>query len=191
MITGNGAKNNVIKGPIPGNVTLIQDEFYLIKEQAFTQSQRFTFDSDETMWFLVDASAYVPGPTQELNKVIARVPRFFTEAGPIHIDFYRAPTLGTAVATPLTVPPFNRVAGSAISAQLVISSLDKAPDSLGTLFSQLLVPGSGVGVGNQIGGELTETLPLIFDIPTPVLIAVTNTDGAGVGVVVRHDWFEI
>lgn len=191
MTSGNGAKNNVIKSIIPGNVTITQDEHYFIKEQAFTQSQRFNFAAAQVMWFLIDGTNYTPGPTQELNRIIFRVPGVFAEAGPIHIDFYRSPTLGAAVATPLALPSFNRVSGSAITAQLELSSLNQAPDSLGTALSQILLPANATGVGNRSGDSVVEELPFNISITEPLLMVLTNTNGNDTDVGIRHGWFEI
>ena len=188
---GNGGKNNVIKSIIPGNVVITQDEHYFILEQAFTQSQRFNMAAAQVMWFLIDASSYVPGPTQALNKVIFRVPSVAAEAGPVHVDFYSGPTIGAATPTLLTLPPFNRVAGSSIVAQTEFSSLNQAPGSLGSPISQLLVPATATGVGNRSGTSTVESLPFALDIPTPLLMVVTNTNGNDTDVGIRHGWFEI
>ena len=190
-VTGNGGKNNVQKSVIPGAIALSQDEYYFIQEQAFTQSQRFNFAAAEAKWFLIDASKYVPGTTQKFNKVILRVPAIYAEAGPIHTDFYSGPTLGVAVATLLTLPGFNRVAGSSIAAQMEISSLNQAPDSLGSPLSELMVPATATGAGLRSGDSAVESLPFAMDIPTPLLMVVTNTNGSDTDVGIRHGWFEM
>lgn len=191
MATGNGGVSKVDHAKIPGAVVLQQDEYYLTQEQAFTQSQRFVFGAGGVMWFLIDPTNYTPGPTQIQNQIFFRLPGIFAEAGPIFIDFYSGPTLGAAVATPLTIPPFNRIAGSAITAQLEFSSLDVAPSSLGSAISQLMVPATATGVGNKAGDSIVESLPYAMDLATPLLMVITNTDGADTDVCIRHGWFEI
>lgn len=188
---GNRAGDLVYKSLIPGSVVLQQDEHYFIKEQAFTQSQRFVFGTDEVKWFLIDPTSYIPGPTQEIGQIIFRLPGISAEAGPIFIDFYSSPTLGAAVATPLALPSFNRVSGSAITAQLELSSLNVAPTSLGAPLSQLMVPATATGVGNRSGDSIVEQLPFSIGLATPLLMVLTNKNGAGTDVAVRHGWFEI
>lgn len=188
---GNAGGDLVQKSLIPGAITMPQEQHYFLKEQAFTQSQRFTFAATEVKWFYLDPNGYTPGDTQTLGRIIFQVPGVFAAAGPIEIDFYTSPTLGAAVATPLALPSFNRVAGSAITAQLVLSSLDVAPTSLGTPLSQLLVPSNSTGVGQQSGSSIVEELPFALDLSTPILMTLKNLDGAGTLVGVRHGWFEI
>lgn len=188
---GNIAGFNIDQGPIPGAITMMQDEYYFLLEQAFTQSQRFVFNAAEVKYFLLDPTNYTPGPTQEQGVIIFRIPSIAAEAGPIEIDFYSGPTLGAAVATPLTLPPFNRVAGSAITAQLELSTLNQAPDVLGTPLSELLNPASATGAGFKSGTALTEQLPFRFDLATPLLMVLTNQNGADTDVGIRHGWFEI
>jgi len=192
MTAGNQGSDLATHAPIPGSVIMQQDEYYFVREQAFTQSQRFVFGSTEVKWFLIDPTNYIPGPTQEQGQIIFRLPGIKADAGPIFIDFYSAPDLGTAVATPLTYPSFNRVSDSAITAQLELSSLDVAPTvSLGTPLSQLMVAATATGIGNRSGDSLVESLPFSIGLTSPLLMVLTNTDGAGVNVSVRHGWFEI
>lgn len=188
---GNNGADLVQKAAIPGAIIMPQSQHYFLQEQAFTQSQRYSFGSDETKWFLVDPTGYTPGPTQTIGRIISEVPSFFASAGPIEIDFYQSPILGTAIATPLTLGSFNRVATSAIDPQMILSSIDKAPDTLGTHFSQLLVPASAAGVGQQTGFSVEQTLPFALDVSNLIAMSVKNLDGAATGVVVRWNWFEI
>lgn len=190
-IAGNSGSTNVQKSTIPGAIAISQEEHYFIKEMAFTQSQRFTFGLNEVRWFLIDPTNYVPDVEQLFNRIIFQVPSVSASAGPVLIDFYSAPTLGAAVATPLAYPAFNRIASSSRVAQLEFSSLNVAPSSLGTPLSQLLIPSSGAGVGNKLGSAITDRLPFGLGVVTPLLLVVTNTDGAGALINIRHSWLEI
>lgn len=188
---GNFGGVNQIQAPFPGTVMMTQDEYHLLLEHAFTQSQRFVFAADEEKWFFIDPRNYAPGPTQNENAIIFQLPSISAAAGPILVDFYSDPTLGLATATPLTVPPFNRVGDSAIPAQLEFSSLDQAPDSLGSPISELLVPANATGSGQKTGKAQTELLPFKMDLTSPLLMVLTNQNGADTGVGVRHGWFEV
>lgn len=193
-IVGNNAATEVDKSIFPGNLIMPQSQHYFLKEQAFTQSKRYTFASAETKWFLLDPTNYTPATDQEFGQIITEVPSFFAEAGPLEIDFYVAPDLGTAVATPLSPGGFNRAAFSTRTNQLELSSLNIAPDGaggLGTLFSQLLIPANSTGVGQQVGFSVEEQLPIALDLTKTTLMTVKNLDGAGVNVGIRINWFEI
>lgn len=178
---------------IPGIATLTPDEYYFVRQLAFTQSQRHTFGAGETKWFQFDASAYVPSEAngQLLDRVFSEVPSTFTTAGPLLIDFYRDSILGTAVATPLSIPSFNRDANSSIAPQSIINSLDKAPDTLGTKFSEILNPSSAAGVGQRVGFSVKEALPFTLNKTEPIVMSVINNDGADTIVAIRWNWFEI
>lgn len=188
----NAGGDKTYSAPIPGAVTMMQDEFYFLKEQAFTQSERFTFDAAEVKWFTIDPRNYTPGATQTVGSIILRLPAFSADAGPIFVDFYVNPTLGAAVQSALAMPSFNRAAASAITAQLELRTLDVAPTvSLGTPLSQLLVPSTATGSGQQTGNTVNESLPFAIDLTSVILMVVTNTDGAGTSVNIRNGWFEI
>ncbi|MCK5603202.1 hypothetical protein KAR91_15070 [Candidatus Pacearchaeota archaeon] len=187
---GNNGHNLVEKAPIPGAIIMPQPQLYFLKEQAMTQSQRHSFGTDEVKWFLIDPTKYEAGPTQSLNRIIGEVPSFFAAAGPLEIDFYRAITLGAAVPTLLTLPAFNRVATSAISPQLELSSLSAAPGTK-TKYSELLIPSSATGVGQQVGFSVEQTLPFALDLENVIAMSVKNLDGAGTLVGIRWNWFEI
>lgn len=190
MTTGNGGKNNVQKSVLPGAIVMPQSQHYFVKEQSFTQSQRHTFATDETKHFLIDPTNYVPGDTQKFGMVISEVPSFFAASGPIEIDFLELVTLAPAVATPLTLPAFNRVSTSDIDAQLVLSTLAGVPGSM-TEFSQLLVPSNAAGVGQQVGFSVSESLPFVLDPTKKLVMRVHNLDGAGTLVGIRWTWFEV
>lgn len=191
MTTGNSASDITYSANLPGSIVMQQPEYYFLKEQAFTQSQRYVFAGGETKHFLIDPTGYTPGETQTIGKVIIEVPTFYAESGPLEVDFYSSPVLGTAVATPLTIPNFNRYSGSAITSQVVLSSIDKAPDTPGTNFSQLLIPATSTGGGVQAGFSVHEVLPYAIDLNNPTYMSVKNQDGAGTDVCIRWNWFEI
>lgn len=190
MTTGNNAKNNVQKAPIPGAIIMPQNQLYFLKEQAFTQSQRHTFAADEIKYFLIDPTNYVPGSTQKFGRIISEVPSFFAASGPIDIDFLELVTLAPAVATPLTLAPFNRIATSSIAPQLELSTLSAAPGDM-DLFSEILVPSNAAGVGQQVGFSVSEELPFALDLTKKLVMRVTNQDGANTSVGIRWTWFEI
>jgi hypothetical protein len=190
--SGNAGSDLVPKSEqVTGAVTMQQDEFHFLQGHAFSQSERFTFAAAEVKWFLFDPTSFTPGPSQVVGEIIARVPAFFAASGPIEVDFYSAPTLGAAVPTLLALPSFNRVATSPIVAQLTLSSLNIAPSSLGAPISQLLIPANAAGVGQQTGFSTVETLPFSLDLTKTLLMVVTNLDGNGTEVAIRHGWFEI
>ena len=133
----------------------------------------------------------MPDLGQTIGQIITEVPSFFAEAGPLEINFYINPTIGAAVETPLSPGGFNRAAFSTRTPQLVLSSLNQAPDALGTLLSELLIPATSTGVGQQVGFSVEEQLPLALDLTKTILMTVKNLDGSGVSVGVRINWFEI
>lgn len=191
-MAGNGGKNNVQKSLIPGAITMEQAQHYFLLEQAFTQSKIYSFAAEEVKWFFFDPTNYTPGSTQTLNRIIAEVPSFFAAAGPLEVKFYSSPTIGAAVAAPLDPGPFNRVAGSLLTAQLELSELNQAPDGLGVgPYSEILVPANATGAGQQVGFSVTEALPFVLDLTGTILMTVKNLDGAGTQVGIRNNWFEI
>jgi hypothetical protein len=167
-----------------------QSQHYFLKEQAFTQSQRYSFASLETKHFLIDPTAYAPGPTQELGRIISEVPSFFAAAGPIEVDFLELVTLAPAIATPLTLPAFNRVSGSATVAQLALSSLNVPPGDM-TEFSEILIPSNATGAGQQVGFSVSEELPFVLDLAKKLVMRVKNLDGADTLLGIRWTWFEV
>lgn len=189
---GSGASTNVQKSLIPGAITMSQDEHYFVKEMAFTQSARYIFSSDETKWFLINPTNYTPDTEQEFGRIILQIPEIDAIAGPMYIDFYGSPSLGVAVPTPVSPPPFNRIGSSSRVAQLEISQLNVAPSvSLGTLFSQLLLPATAAGVGQQNGASTARSLPFGLDANVPILMTVLNKDGNLTDAGIRLGWFEI
>jgi hypothetical protein len=187
---GNNGADLVQKSGIPGAIIMPQNQHYFLKEQAFTQSQRYSFGAAEIKYFLIDPTAYAPGPTQELGRIISEVPSFFAASGPVEVDFLELTTLAPAVATTLTLPAFNRVSGSAITAQLVLSSLDVAPGAASE-FSEILVPSNATGSGQQVGFSVSEELPFILDLTKKLVMRVKNLDGADTLVGIRWTWFEV
>ena len=188
---GDGGKNLVQKSAIPGAITMPQDQHYFLLEQAFTQSQAYIFGAAETKHFWVDPTAYTPDSGQTFGQIIAEVPSTFAEAGPVILRFYNAAVLGSAVATPLTVPSFNRVATSTRSAQMILNSLDKVPDTVAGLFSEIVVPASATGAGQQAGFNVSEALPFAVDITKHIYVSFENKNGADTDIGIRWNWFEI
>jgi len=189
--SGNNGSDLVQKSAIPGAIVMPQDQHYFLQEKAFTQSQAYVFGTTETKHFLIDPTPYNPDSGQDFGKIIIEVPSIFAEAGPLIISFYRDMALGTAVSTPLVVPSFNRVATSTRPPQMVLSSIDKAPDTVGTLFSQIVVPASATGGGQQAGFNVSESLPFALDITKKTYMSVLNKNGADTDVGIRWSWFEI
>lgn len=187
---GNSGHNLVQKSGIPGAIIMPQNQHYFLKEQAFTQSQRYSFGADEVKHFLIDPTAYAPGATQDIGQIISEVPSFFAASGPLEVDFLELVTLAPAVATPLTLPSFNRVSGSAIAAQMILSSLAGVPGDMDE-FSEILIPSNSTGVGQQVGFSVTEALPFVLDLTKKLVLRVKNLDGAGTLVGIRWTWFEV
>jgi hypothetical protein len=189
---GDGGADLVYKSIMPGNLIMPQSQHYFLKEQAFTQSKRYIFGADETKWFLLDPTNYVPDSGQEFNNIIAEVPSFFAEAGPLEVTFYVNPVLGAAVATPLSPGGFNRASFSTRTPQLELSSLNIAPGGgLGTCFSELLIPSTATGAGQQVGFSVEEQLPIALNLANTTLMTVKNLNGADTHVGIRINWFEI
>lgn len=187
---GDGGKNLVQKAAIPGAIIMPQEQHYFLQEMAFTQSQAYIFGSLEVKHFWIDPTAYTPDAQQTLGRIISEVPTFFAEAGPLIVKFYNAAVLGAAVATPLVIPSFNRVSTSARTPQMVLNSLNVAPDTVSGLFSEIVVPSSSQG-GQKVGFSVSEALPFDLDLTKQLYISVTNKNGADTDVGIRWNWFEI
>lgn len=158
-----------------------------LQERAFVEGKAFTH-ADYTL--AVGAAAvinYLFDPTAVTSdQVIAEVPRFNATAGPITIEYFVGTTV-SANGTELDV--FNRRASSATvpEAKLYVGPTITAD---GTRFSGVLLAASEAVQGDT--GAITDVgLPFEVNKAALILIRITNTNGAGIGIGRRLDWVEV
>lgn len=157
-----------------------------IQENAFIQGNSFTHSDYEVSVDAAEVINYLFDPTAcTCDQIIAEVPIFNATAGPITIEFYTGVVVS---ANGSELISFNRRPGeSAAEAKLYVAP---TITNDGTRFSGLLLTATDAVQGDT-GSVTIQGLPFEVTKTTKILIRVTNTNGAGVGLGRRFDWVEI
>ena len=176
-------------GSTTGAVVTSQKEAALLRGQAFTQSQVFTFSAGQVKDFIISPQSYVPGPTQLEGRIFFEIPIMSAIDGPVLVEFYDSPVI-TTQGTSLALPLFNRDSQSSISAQLIITQ-DPVLSSTGDPLSQLLIASSVTRFSTSSASVGASPLAYGLNNNADLLFRITNDGGNDNQVSIRHYWYEI
>ena len=156
-----------------------------IQEDAFVNGNAFTHSDYDLSVGAAAIINYLFDPTAcTCDQVIAEVPIFNATAGPISIEFYSGVTV-SANGTELI--SFNRRSGGSSAESKLYAGPTITDD--GTRFSGLLLTATDAVQGDT-GAVTIQGLPFEVNKSAKILIRITNTNGAGVGIGRRFDWIE-
>lgn len=158
-----------------------------LQEDDFINGKAFTHSDYDLGVAAANITNYLFDPTAcTCDQIIAEVPIFNATAGPITIEFYAGATVS---ANGSELASFNRRGTSSRVAEAKLYIGPTITDD-GSRFSGLILTATDAVQGDT-GSVTIQGLPFEVNKAALILIRVTNTNGAGVGIGRRFDWVEV
>lgn len=154
----------------------------VFKGEVFAFSKRYSIDAEGTLYLVLDPTAI-----SLTNAVLLPITMQAYGGGPLEIDVYSNPTFtdGTVETTS------NRNSNITTTPGLVVTSAPTV-SAVGTkLPSEFYLFCEEQGAAIKIGGQVSDSLPLVFNKSNTYMFAITNTStGTANYLQFAFDWLE-
>ena len=174
-----GAAGQIITSEIQENL--------FISGLSFSWEDWLSYDADEEKLFIFYTLLCVPACCVQLifNPLV-----FAANAGPIKIDIYTEVSYVNGTSQLLQQSNRRETSDNTSDAILRVGERTNM-EFTGTKFSGDLIPSNGAAAPNAAGNTNPAGLPFEIDITKIKAVGLTNTDGNGVLVSHKFNWFEV
>lgn len=181
---GNGGRAGAFAGAAGQIITSDIQENLFILGLSYSWEDYLTYAADEEKIFVFDPLLCT------CEQLVFNPLVFSANAGPITIDIYTEVSYDTGTGTLAVASNRRETSPNTPDAILRYGSVATL-NFLGTKFAGDLIPSNGAAAPNAAGNTNIGALPFEIDITKIKAVGLTNTDGNGVLVSHKFNWFEV